>query len=79
MCFVEKEFIASETLHLFFNQVEQTLICINQDQNMFSYEVKSKKKGPKLVKHASKCLYLDEVIDIKFIKQFNEEGSQVDS
>ena len=46
---------------------------------MLTFEVVAKKSALKLKKVASKCLYLDEVIDIKFMKQLDDSGKEVES
>ena len=49
-------------------------LVLNADQNLGIYEVgKSKKGKPELHSLMSKCLYLDEIIDIKGIEY--EDGS----
>jgi WD40 repeat protein len=70
VCFLEAEFIASEIVHIFYDESEQ---------NLFTYELKLKKSGVKLNKVASKCLFLDELIDIKFMKQLNSDGHASES
>ena len=66
-------------MHIFFNEAEQRLFAVNQDQNLFAYDLKLKKTAVKLQKVASKCLFLDEVIDIKFMKQISAEGHPTES
>lgn len=75
VCYKENEFISSETIQLFYESDSDQLFCLNQDQNLFTYELAVKSKKLSLIKTASKCLYLDEVIDIKFLKQLNVEST----
>ena len=48
------------------------LLTVNLDQNLFTYEVRTKASKMKLARKSSFCLYLDEVIDLKFIGPSNE-------
>lgn len=64
---------------LSFSESNHLLYCLNQDQNLFTYELATKKQQLRLQKVASKCLFLDEVIDIKFIKQLDSSGQLVES
>ena len=81
-CHIEDDFIASETTLLHHRYVPNTdnpcgqLISINADQNMLFYEMKESKvskgslnKSLSLQRTASICLYLDEVIDVRFISE----------
>lgn len=54
------------SLHLLPDQ--KTLFCVNSDQNLFTYEIKTKHhRFEKLQLRQSSCLYLDEIIDAKFV------------
>ena len=79
-CFQESDFVASETVFLAYRKSPTCsagqLISVNMDQNMFIYDLKEEKiakgslnKRLTLVKTGSLCLYLDEVIDVKFISE----------
>ena len=79
-CFTEKNFIASETIFLKYRKTPNNacgqLICLNMDQNLFIYDIKEKamakgslKRKVSLTKSGSLCLYLDEVIDVRFISE----------
>jgi U3 small nucleolar RNA-associated protein 13 len=82
VCFSEPDFIPSETMQVHFEAGHDgdssigRLLCINADQNLFTYDVALHEKGHRtahgqqlhLEKIGSKCLYLDEVIDIKLLK-----------
>ena len=81
-CFIEEDFIQSETAHLFFVKPGQAresskygqLLCLNADQNMFTYDIHLRQQRLNLEKVSSKCLYLDEVIDLKFIQPENNKA-----
>jgi WD40 repeat protein len=79
-CFTEKNFIASETIFLRHrkspNNACGQLISLNMDQNLFIYDIKeeaiakgSLNRRVSLKKSGSFCLYLDEVIDVRFISE----------
>jgi len=79
-CYFEADFVASETVFLAHRKSAEhpcgQLISVNMDQNMFIYDIREEKltkgslhKRLSLVKSGSLCLYLDEVIDVKFISE----------
>ena len=79
-CFHEDSFVARETVFLAHRKSEDNpcgqLITVNMDQNMFIYDIREQKlakgslnKRLSLTKSGSLCLYLDEVIDVKFISE----------
>ena len=74
-CFVEQDFVSSEITYLSTRKASAEtskhgqIICVNSDQNMFIYDIRLAKGKLSLEKVSSKCLYLDEVIDLKFLKQ----------
>ena len=70
--FKEKNPVTSEITHLFCRQIGEKhtqVLALNADQNLLTYDVHKSKNGVKLVKTASRCLFLDEVIDLKFISK----------
>ena len=79
-CFHEVDHVSSETIFLAYRKSEENacgqLISVNMDQNMFIYDIKEEKlakgslnKKISLTKSGSLCLFLDEVIDVKFISE----------
>ena len=77
-CFVEESGVASEIIYMSHRKSATNpmgqIAVVNMDQNMFIYDVSEHKvtkgslnKRLNLQKTASMCLYLDEVIDVKFI------------
>lgn len=65
--FKESAFVASELA--FVGLCNNQIISCNTDQNLFTYNLT---QSCKLAKVASRCLYLDEVIEIKVFKPQNE-------
>ena len=74
-CYIEEDFIQSEITYLHTikavseNSKHGQIMCVNSDQNMFIYDIRLSKGKMKLDKVSSKCLYLDEVIDLKFLQE----------
>jgi hypothetical protein len=62
----ETGFVASELAYI--GLLENQIVSCNTDQNLFTYNLTS---SSKLVKVSSRCLYLDEVIEIKVFKPLN--------
>ena len=56
----------NEVTKIFYH--EQQVVVLNADQQMMMYELKKAKEGLKLKNKETKCLYLDEIIDVKVIK-----------
>ena len=74
-CYVENDFVPSEITYLHMHKaISETskhgqILCINFDQNLFIYDIRLSKGKLSLEKVSSKCLYFDEVIDLKFLKE----------
>lgn len=79
-CFKEDNFIASETIFLQHRKSSENacgqLVSLNMDQNLFIYDIReealakgSLNRKVSLAKSGSLCLYLDEVIDVRFISE----------
>ena len=77
-CFKEHSYIASETIFVGHRKSAGhpcgQLVTLNTDQNLFTYDIEeealakgSLKRRVTLQKSGSLCLYLDEVIDVRFI------------
>lgn len=79
-CFFETDFIASETVFVGHRKSHENpcgqIVCLNMDQNLFVYNISEDAiaKGSlirkvSLEKTGSLCLYLDEVIDVRFVSE----------
>lgn len=79
-CFFEADFIASETVFVGHRKSHDNpcgqLICLNMDQNLFVYNISeeaiakgSLNRRVTLEKVGCLCLYLDEVIDVRFVSE----------
>jgi hypothetical protein len=67
---VESDFIPAEITSLTLTK-DRKVVSVNVDQNVFIYDLvenlKKKSKGVSLKKIESRCLFLDEIIDLKFM------------
>jgi hypothetical protein len=60
-----------------FSSKSSKVWVLNADQQLTEYELTgSSKSGPKLKQTGQQCLYLDEIIDVKFLKSDTVAESQ---
>jgi hypothetical protein len=65
-CFKESDYVVSSEVIAVFVHHKQ-IIMVNADQNLFIYDISDEGDAVSLERVFSMCLYLDEVIDVKYI------------
>lgn len=76
-CFQQRdtEYTSNEVTKIFSSKVTGKVWVLNSDQQLTEYEVTGK-KTPKLRQTALNCLYLDEIIDVRLLRDTDDSDTQ---